>query len=307
MAPTGQQYEIRAGGAHAVVTEVGAGLRAFVVDGTHHVETYDEDASPPMGAGCVLLPWPNRTAGAQFSWHGETHRLDVTEQARGHAIHGLVRRRPWQLAALDEGSITLAVDVPGGTDPEAHGWPQPLHVETTYGVTGGDGPGLTVSHSVTNTGDGDVPAGIGTHPYLRAGDHPSGDCTLSVATATVLDVDDALIPTGPAREVTPEESLRGGRRVADLDLDTCFGVSGGVAGVLAELRAPDGVGTRLWGDRNVAWAQAFTPESPFGRPGKAVAVEPMTCPPDALNSGTDLVVLQPGATWTVRWGLEALR
>jgi aldose 1-epimerase len=32
----------------------------------------------------------------------------------------------------------------------------------------------------------------------------------------------------------------------------------------------------------------------------------MTCPPDALNSGTDLVVLQPGATWTVRWGLEAL-
>jgi aldose 1-epimerase len=305
MAPTGQQYEIRSGDARAVVTGVGAGLRAFVVRGTHHVETYDEDAAPPMGAGCVLLPWPNRTAGARFTWRGETHDLEVTEAARGHAIHGLVRHRAWSVVVHDEAAITLAVDVPGGADPEAHGWPQPLHVETTYGVDGDRGA-LTVSHSVTNTGDGDVPAGIGTHPYLRAGDHPSDDCTLLVATATVLDVDDALVPTGPAREVTPDESLRGGRRVAELDLDTCFGASGGVAGVLAELRAPDGTGTRLWGDRNVTWVQAFTPASPFGRPGKAVAVEPMTCPPDALNSGTDLVVLQPGATWTVRWGLEAL-
>ena len=305
MAPTGQQYEIRSGDAHAVVTEVGAGLRAFVVRDTHHVETYDEDASPPMGAGCVLLPWPNRTAGARFTWRGEPHELEVTEPARGHAIHGLVRHRSWHVTAHDDATITLAVDVPGGADPEAHGWPQPLHVETTYGVDGDRGA-LTVAHSVTNTGDGDVPAGIGTHPYLRAGDHPSDDCTLSVATATVLDVDDALVPTGPAREVTAAESLRGGRLVAELDLDTCFGASGGVAGVLAELRAPDGTGTRLWGDRNVTWVQAFTPDSPFGRPGRAVAVEPMTCPPDALNSGTDLVVLAPGATWTVRWGLEAL-
>ena len=27
---------------------------------------------------------------------------------------------------------------------------------------------------------------------------------------------------------------------------------------------------------------------------KSLAVEPMTCPPDAFNSGVDLVVLQPG-------------
>jgi aldose 1-epimerase len=306
MAPTGQQYEIRSGDARAVVTEVGAGLRAFTVDGTDHVETFAEDAAPPMGAGCVLVPWPNRTSGAQFTWRGETHRLEVTEPARGHAIHGLVRRRPWSVVRHEDAAITLAVDVAGGDDPDAHGWPQPLHVETAYAVDG-DAGSLTVSHSVTNTGDADVPAGVGTHPYLRAGDHSSEDCILTVATATVLDVDDALVPTGPAREITPDESLRRGRRVADLELDTCFGAVGGVAGVLAELRAPDGVGTRLWGDRNIAWVQAFTPQSPFGRPGKAVAVEPMTCPPDALNSGVDLVVLQPGATWTVRWGLEALR
>src|ERR1700712_5639242 len=123
MAPTGQQYEIRSGDARAVVTEVGAGLRAFTVDGTHHVETFAEDAAPPMGAGCVLVPWPNRTSGAQFAWRGETHRLEVTEPERGHAIHGLVRRSPWSIVLHEEAAITLAVDVPGGDDPDAHGWP----------------------------------------------------------------------------------------------------------------------------------------------------------------------------------------
>jgi aldose 1-epimerase len=34
-----------------------------------------------------------------------------------------------------------------------------------------------------------------------------------------------------------------------------------------------------------------------------LAVEPMTCPPNALRSGTDLVVLRPRARWTGSWGI----
>ena len=178
----GSEFEIRAGGAHAVVTGVGAGLRAFTVDGAHHVETYEGD--PPMGAGCVLIPWPNRTAGARFTFRGEEHDLEVTEPAHGNAIHGLVRKRPWTLVEHTDDAVTLAIDVPGGTDEDAHGWPEPLHVETTYAL---EPTQLTVTHVLTNTGAADVPAGVGTHPYLRVGDHPSGDCTLRVPTATVLD------------------------------------------------------------------------------------------------------------------------
>ncbi len=37
-----------------------------------------------------------------------------------------------------------------------------------------------------------------------------------------------------------------------------------------------------------------------------LAVEPMTCPPDALNSGTDLVVLAPGDSHAASWEIEAL-
>ena len=41
------------------------------------------------------------------------------------------------------------------------------------------------------------------------------------------------------------------------------------------------------------WAQLYTAEH-LGRPG--VAVEPMTCPPNAFNTGRDLLALQVGQT-----------
>jgi len=39
------------------------------------------------------------------------------------------------------------------------------------------------------------------------------------------------------------------------------------------------------------WCQVYSGEE-IGRAG--VAVEPMTCPPDAFNSGEDVIVLEPG-------------
>ena len=36
----------------------------------------------------------------------------------------------------------------------------------------------------------------------------------------------------------------------------------------------------------------------------AVAIEPMTCPPDALRTGVDLIELRPGASWRGTWGLR---
>ena len=295
MHPTGEQIDLVAGATHAVVTGVGGGLRALEVDGRARVEDFDADATPPMGAGMVLVPWPNRIAGARYSWQGREYALEVTEPARGHAIHGFLRRRPWTVAERAEDTVTLTADV----DP-AWGWPGPLHVATTFAV---DPAGLTVTHALTNTGDADVPAALGAHPYLRVGDTPPADCTLTLAADRIVDVDGALIPTA-VRPVTPDEDLRGGRRVADLTLDTCFGAAAGPDGVLGVLRAPDGAATALWADADVRWVQAFTPDDLAGR-GRAVAVEPMTCPPDAVHSGTDLTVLAPGETWRFSWGIAA--
>ncbi|PVZ13224.1 aldose 1-epimerase family protein [Actinomycetospora cinnamomea] len=295
MPPTGEQIDLVATDSRAVVTEVGAGLRTLTIAGHDRVEGFEEEETPPMGAGGVLVPWPNRVAGARYRWRGADHALEVTEPARGHAIHGFLRHRPWSVTARADDAVTLIADV----DP-SWGWPGPLHVATTYALDPG---GLTVTHALTNTGEVDVPAGLGTHPYLRAGDAAPAGCTLILFADRVVDVDDALVPTG-VRPVAPGEDLRAGRRVGDLALDTCFGAAPGPDGVLGVLTAPDGRATALWADPAVRWVQVFTPDDLAGR-GPAVAVEPMTCPPDALNSGTDLHVLAPGETWTVRWGIRS--
>ena len=64
-----------------------------------------------------------------------------------------------------------------------------------------------------------------------------------------------------------------------------------------------------------AWVQIHTADLPDDQsnPGHraGLAVEPMTCSPDAFNAesyvfDTDLIVLDPGATSTVSWTIAAI-
>jgi aldose 1-epimerase len=295
---TGRQLEIRDGTARAVVTEVGAGLRVFDVDGVPFLESYPEEQAPPMGAGSVLVPWPNRVAGARWTLDGEPQSLEVTEPARGNAIHGLVRKRPWRVAEHTGSSVVLEIDVD-----RAPGWPVPLRTTLCYAL---DGDGLVVTHTVENVGERAVPFGVGTHPYPRAGRSVTDDCELRLAASTVLSLDpDRMVPSGPAEPVEGTEfDFRSGRPLAGVRLDTPFGdcVPEGDGLVHHRLTGPEG-GVELWADPDFRWVQVYAPDNFPGR-GRAVAVEPMTCPPDALNSGTDLITLAPGERWTGRWGLR---
>ena len=72
-----------------------------------------------------------------------------------------------------------------------------------------------------------------------------------------------------------------------------------------ELDHPDGVaGVTLWADERFGHLMVFTGDTldPAVR-RTSLAVEPMTCPPDAFRSGTDVTVLKQGARWTGAWGI----
>lgn len=299
-AVTGEQYEITFGSARTVVTEIGAGLRAFAVGDTPYAETYGESEHPPLGCGAVLVPWPNRVAGAIWTFDGQPQHLAVTEEARGNAIHGLVRKNHWRVTHREGSTITLETDIP-----EQPGWPVALRTTITYAL---DQHGLTVTHGVTNTGDRAVPFGVGTHPYPRAGLSRRDDCTLQLAATTVLPTDpERMIPSAPPQPVEGTEyDFRTPKNLAGIALDTPFGGCEPDADGLVHHRlvGPEG-GVELWADPVFRWVQSFTPD---GFPGTdhAIAIEPMTCPPDALNSGTDLITLEPGQSWSGRWGLTPL-
>ena len=85
-------------------------------------------------------------------------------------------------------------------------------------------------------------------------------------------------------------------------MDDCFtGLHFRDGRAVAEVRTAGG-GARLWCDEAFGYLQAFTLDA-FAGGGSAVALEPMTCAPDAFNSGAGLIALEPGESWTGSWGI----
>ena len=58
--------------------------------------------SPTRSGTPILFPFPNRIRDGRFSWDGKEYQLPLLDSTGGHAIHGFVCRRPWQV--LDTGA-----------------------------------------------------------------------------------------------------------------------------------------------------------------------------------------------------------
>jgi len=268
------------------------------VAGVPYVETFGADDKPPLGAGSVLVPWPNRVGGATWSHAGMRQQLEVTEPVRGNAIHGLVRHEEWTVAERSDAAVTLAVEVG-----ELQGWPFPFRTTVRYALEGG---GLTVTHTVHNTGNEEMPFGVGTHPYPRPGEIDVDDCELTLAAGSVLPVDpETMVPTGKPQSLDGTElDFRTGRPLREVELDTAFGdCQAGEDGLVRHSVTRDGVGVEVWAEASFGWVQVFTPGEFPGKGARAVAIEPMTCPPDAFRSGRDLITIDPGDAWRGTWGI----
>lgn len=295
------EHEGAAGPVTATVTELGSSLRRLRVGDVEIVQDYAADALPSQGSGIVLVPWPNRVAAGRWTWRDEPQQLDLTEPARGNATHGLLRNAGYRETDRSPGAITLSAPV----FPQ-HGYPFRLDTSVRFELVD---DGVTVTHGIHNASGTEAPVGIGVHPYLRVGNTPVRDCTVTVDAERYFEVDDRRIPTGSHPvEGTPFD-LRGGLPLRDAELDVAFaGVAVHDGAARHRLTAPDGAAVELWADPEFGFAQVFTSaiyETDAGRVD-AVAIEPMTCAPDALNSGLGLRLLAPGDQWVVRWGLRYL-
>ncbi len=298
---SGAQFEVRRGDAVVRVGAVAAVLREFSVAGVHFTETWPDDLVAPMGCGMVLAPWPNRVAGARWTYQGKAQQLDITEPSRGNAIHGLLRNTEYQLLERAADSVTLGASV----YPQ-HGYPFTLDLAVTYALTD---DGLRVTYRLTNAGVAAAPFGIGAHPYLRVGAHPAADLTITVAATTHALVDERMIPVARETVEGTHVDLRSGLRVRELRADVALTDIDVIDGRVAHrLAAPDGTALTLWADAAFGWLQVYSPDS-FPGPGLpdqriAIAMEPMTCAVDAFNSGDGLLWLEPAATWAASWGLH---
>jgi aldose 1-epimerase len=295
---SGAQWTIQRGNQTAVVVEVGGGLRSYSVDGEEIVDGYGEDELCPGAAGQILFPWPNRLRDGVFRFDGDTHQLPLTEPAMHNAIHGLVRWVPWRVNGIMTDSVTMECKL----HPQP-GYPWTLLLKAKYTV-GLDG--LRVLHTVQNLSDTPAPFGLGTHPYVRLPGVPLNDLELCVQAGTRLLVDGRLLPIGAAKVAGGEFDYTTPRRLGSMELNVAVGdlVRDHEGRSEVTLSAADGRMVQVWADQAFKWWQLYTGEALTGeRRRRALGVEPMTCPPDALRSGRDLIILAPQEKWTGQWGI----
>jgi aldose 1-epimerase len=296
--PSGEQVELRHGPWRAVVVEVGGALRALEHDGAALLDGYGQDEMASGGRGQPLLPWPNRLADGRYRFGGREIEAPVDERATGSAIHGLTRWMPWRVAERAPERCAMALRLP-----PSGAYPFQLALRLDYAL--GDG-GLEVALTAANEGDGPLPFGAGFHPYLTLGGGTIDPLAARVPAATWLPADERGIPTGERRPVSGDADLRDGPAIGGRVLDTCLTALARDADgrARAVLSAPDGRAVTLWMDEAYGFVMVFTGDTlPPGRRRRGLAVEPMTCAPDAFNSGDGLVVLEPGGSMTARWGI----
>lgn len=298
IAPSGEQVEIAFGDQRATIVEAGGGIRSYSAGGRDVLDGYPADEPSTSGRGQVLIPWPNRLEDGSYEFDGRRHQLPLTEPEHGNAIHGLVRWAAWSVGEREVSRVVMEHRL--HSQP---GYPFSLSLAVEYSLSES---GLTVRTTATNVGRSPCPFGSGQHPYLTLGTGTMDSVTLRAPGRTVLIEDERGLPVGREPVEGTEYDFRRPRPIGTTKLDDSFTDLERDADGLArvELLAPDGRGLMLWADEGYQYLQLFTGDALPDVARRALAVEPMTCPPNAFRSGEDLIRLEPGAGVTTSWGIR---
>ena len=284
---SGREIVLQAEDYEARIVTVGAGLAGLRYRGHDLVVPHGVGECPPGYLGKVLMPWPNRVAGGSYSWEGTSYELPVDEPTFGTSLHGFVTFQEWEIAEADSSSVLLHTLIAA-----RYSYPWTLAVSTRYSLD--SDAGLTVELSATNIGEGTAPYGVGFHPYLAVDGLPADELELENPAAIIYEANDSMIPVAAHDVASFGLDFRSPAIIGTSRLDHAFaGLPEGTWAVT--LRDPaSGVGVSLSSDAR--WLQVYSADY-IGRVG--VAVEPMSCPPNAFNSGTDVVALGAGETHTL--------
>lgn len=309
IAPSGDQFMIEGHGYEAVITEGGATLRSLQFNGRPLIDGFGLDEIPTGGRGQLLMPWTNRIGDGRYEFEGKSYQLPLSEPAMNNASHGLVRWVAWTVVEQTPSSVSLGYRLMAQS-----GYPWTLDLSVDYAV---GAEGLKVTQAATNRASTNAPYASGAHPYLTLGVQIDS-LELSLPAALRLTTDERKLPTGAVEVTGSEFDFRETRVIGDTQWDHAVtqltvtpltGESEDRCWVTLRDETDD-LGVGLWADAHHAWLQVYSGDAnPFGR-RRSLAVEPMTAPPDAFRTGTDVITLAPAGetadSFSASWGIRAL-
>ncbi len=301
MSTGGDEYVLRSGDYTAIITQVGAGIRRLRHGKRDLILDYPAEQVRPRFRGALVAPWPNRIADGRYSFGGEELQLSLNEPERNTALHGLISWVRFDVVEQNESAVTLRHRlVP------QQGYPFQVELSARYSLRAS---GLTCAVTAHNVGGQPAPYGTAPHPYLRPGDGGVDDWALRLPAEEVLQVTpDRLLPTGRAPVADVGMDFRSRRRLEGAQIDHAFTrLTPDPDGLVrARLTHDERIGVECeWDPGVLPWVQVHTADLPDpAQSRRGLALEPMTCPPDAFNSGEDVVILEPGGEHTAWWTLR---
>ena len=254
------------------------GLRAYV------------DDRATMGIP-LLYPWANRVAHRRFTVAGREVVIDpeatpLRLDADGLPMHGLLTAaRGWQVERHEptaDGAVLAARFDFGAHEALMAAFPFAHELRFEASLTGST---LTITTTVSASGDGSVPIAFGYHPYLRLPGVAREDWRVEVPVREQLRLDSQMLPTGERVDAEVFAGRLGARTFDDAFVAPADGAPFVLSG--------NGRRIELAFLGGYPYAQVFAPAD-----DDVIAFEPMTAPTNALvDGGAELPLLAPGESY----------
>ena len=244
----------------------------------------------------LLHPWANRLAGFGYETPDRLVELDaqsplIAHDQNGLPIHGVIAGLlHWQLLDPPEepSKSRLRARMDWDRSELLAVFPFPHTLELDAAITDST---LTFETTLRPSALAAVPVSFGYHPYLTIPGVQRADWQVRLPAARRLLLDDRMIPTGDSEAISARRLALADSgwddAYADLPPTPQFSISGqGRTVALEFLRGYD-------------FAQVFA------QPGQSfVCFEPMTAPTNALVSGDQLRLIEPGAEFRAAFSVS---
>ncbi len=288
-------HEISNGNWVANINSVGASLVGLRDGDFHLVEPHTRSG---LYAGSVLAPWPNRLSNGKYSYRGRNFTVPINESSRNNAIHGLVAEVSWLVSRRTQSSITFEYKL---NSPKVY--PGILNLFAHYKLSNYT---CEIKIEAKNIGKYPAPYGVSIHTYFVIGKpQKNNQIFLTLPCSKYVKVDKKrLLPIRICSVMDTQYNFLLSRRIANLSIDHAFKYSTGYPKSVI-LKDHTGAGIALHFDRETQWIQVHTADRCLGPDSRmAIAIEPMTCPPDAFNSGLNLIDLAPKQRHTLKLKIQ---
>jgi aldose 1-epimerase len=247
--------------------------------------------------GPKLFPFPNRIKDGKYSFEGKEYQLRKNFISQGHAAHGLQIESNFKVIGknIEPEKASVQLEYNSGGQDTGYPFKYKLIIDYTLHST----QGLSCKTTVTNNSETNIPVGDGWHPYIKL-ETPIDNLKLQIPSCSRLESDNRMIPTGI---IFKEERFKKPEQLESTLLDDCFVIEANEK--IAEIHLINenrNIEMILWqeaGKDKYGYFQLYTPPH-----RESIAIEPMTCAPDAFNNKLGLIILHPGESADFNYGIR---